>query len=73
MTAPGADDDSDPDSDDDGAAPGVPGLEPPSLRSVPPLTATTAAGPEPVGPFTVVSPLGVHEQVDDGPEPPTER
>ena len=41
---------------------------PPSLRAVPPLSGE----PEPVGPFTVAPPPVQLEQVDDGPEPPTQ-
>jgi DivIVA domain-containing protein len=41
---------------------------PPSLRAVPPLT----MAPEPMGPFTVVPPPVQLEQVDDGPEPPSQ-
>ncbi|MCU1588532.1 MAG: hypothetical protein JWN31_2025, partial [Frankiales bacterium] len=50
--------------------PSGPPLEapPPTLRAVPPLS----TDPEPLGPFTVVPPPLTVEQVDDGPEPPTE-
>jgi DivIVA domain-containing protein len=43
----------------------------PTLRAVPPLQ--TSAGPEPIGPFTIVPPSVFSEQLDDGPEPPAER
>jgi DivIVA domain-containing protein len=42
----------------------------PTLRAVPPLQ--TSAGPEPIGPFTIVPPSVFSEQLDDGPEPPAE-
>jgi DivIVA domain-containing protein len=45
--------------------------EPPTLRAVPPLR--PSAGPEPIGPFTIVPPTTFSEQLDDGPEPPAER
>ncbi|MCW2584663.1 MAG: hypothetical protein JWN55_179, partial [Frankiales bacterium] len=57
-----------------GAAPAGPPREaalpptPPSLRAVPPLVAEA----EQVGPFTVVPPSVQVEQVDEGPEPPTQ-
>ncbi|MCW2499141.1 MAG: hypothetical protein JWN87_817, partial [Frankiales bacterium] len=41
---------------------------PPSLRAVPPLVAEA----EQVGPFTVAPPPVQVEQVDEGPEPPTQ-
>ncbi len=41
---------------------------PPSLRAVPPLSVE----PQPMGPFTVVPPPVQLEQVDEGPEPPTQ-
>ncbi len=47
-------------------APGV--AVPPALRAVPPLSRE----PEPMGPFTVVPASVVLEQVDDGPEPPSQ-
>jgi hypothetical protein len=40
----------------------------PGLRAVPPLS----ADPERVGPFTAAPPPVTVEQVDDGPEPPSE-
>ncbi|MCU1590254.1 MAG: hypothetical protein JWP11_1510, partial [Frankiales bacterium] len=45
--------------------------EPPTLRAVPPLQ--SSAGPEPIGPFTIVPPSTFTEQLDDGPEPPAEQ
>lgn len=45
--------------------------EPPPLRAVPPLQSST--GPEPIGPFTIVPPSSVGEELDEGPEPPAER
>ena len=45
--------------------------DPPQLRAVPPLQTTTGA--ESIGPFTVVPPSIFTEQLDEGPEPPTER
>jgi DivIVA domain-containing protein len=45
-------------------------ISPPApLRAVPPLSVE----PEPMGPFTVVPPPVQIEQVDEGPEPPTQR
>ena len=45
-----------------------PAAVPPALRAVPPLSRE----PEPVGPFTVVPPSVLLEQVDEGPEPPSQ-
>ena len=53
------------------AAPLRPAEDPPALRAVPPLQSTS--GGEAIGPFTVVPPSIFSEQLDEGPEPPTER